>query len=1211
MADFLQSVRERVVIYDGAMGTNIQTRNPTLDDYWGKENCSEVLVLSRPDIIRDIHADFFKVGCDVVETNTFGGTRIVLGEFGLQDRTAEINITAVKLAKEVAQQFSTKDRPRFVAGSIGPTTKLPSLAHISFDQMLEAYVEQALALIEGGVDVLLVETCQDLLQAKIGAIAALEAMQRAGKRLPLQVQVTLQESGTMLLGTEIGAALTALELLDIDIIGMNCATGPAEMNDAVRYLGANSTKDISVLPNAGLPQNEGGHAVYKLKPSELAQYHKHFVQDYGVRFVGGCCGTTPEHLKAVFDAVSGVEPAKREVKPVAAASSAYTSVPLDLDPKPLIVAEEMNTTTRVEHFKNLVRGKKYDDILALAKKLVNDGSHMLDLCCAIVGEDEKEYITSILERIATRVPAPILVDSTEADVVEEALKRIPGKAIINSINLEDGEKRTSKVLPMAKRYGAAVIALTIDEDGMALTADRKVAIAHRIAGLATNKYGIRPVDLIFDALTLPISTGQEEYRTAGIETLNAIERIKKELPDVKTILGVSNISFGLDVYSRRVLNSVFMHEAVNHGLDMAIVNYTKIYPLYKIPQEEVELARKLIYRDESAGDPLQIYMQHFAGTKGKTQGESTAHVETLSVEDKLKYAIINGEKSVGAGANKKTIEVLLEEALQQYTPLDLINTVLLDGMKTVGDLFGARKMQLPSVLDAAGVMKQAVAYLEPKMEKKSGSGQKGTIVIATVKGDVHDIGKNLVDIILSNNGYRVVNLGIKQPGDVIIKAAQEHHADAIGLSGLLVKSTLEMKYVIQDLERQKLDFPVICGGAALTRKYVEDDLRREYSNAVFYGDDAFGGLHIMEDLTTPNGRREDRLQEGRTVKEYAKAVAVDEETGPVFAERSPVVGDAPNIPVPPFWGVRVKKDYDLGELFPYINDTALFKNQWQLKTASQEDYVKLVEHKFRPIRKQLEEEIIASGLFEPKVVWGYFPAQSDGNDVIVYEVGDTNARVGTGVHARPAEQGSAKVGSSDDARASAISVLATEAAEPSSAGRAWTPVPARAKEFLRFTFPRQREGRRLCIADFFAPKSSKKMDVIGLSLVTIGAKASIETQRLFEAGEYTKYLYLHGLSVETAEALAEYHHKLMREELGIAGDDSPHIRDLFHQKYRGSRYSFGYPACPNLEDQTKLFALLHPEENVGVRLTTGYLLEPEQSTSAIVVHHPAAKYFVA
>jgi 5-methyltetrahydrofolate--homocysteine methyltransferase len=1165
MSDFLQTVRERVVIYDGAMGTSIQARNPSVDDFWGKEGCNELLVLSRPDIIKDIHGSFLKVGCDVVETDTFGATRVVLAEYDLQDKTAEINIAAAKLAKEVARQFSTKDKPRFVAGSIGPTTKLPSLGHIKFDDMVAGYVEQATALIEGGVDVLLVETSQDLLQAKAALVGVFEAMQKAGKRLPVTVQVTLEATGTMLLGTEIGAALTALEPFDVDIIGLNCATGPKEMNDAVRYLGVNSTKYISVLPNAGLPQNEGGRAVYKLKPEELAQYHKHFITDFGVRIVGGCCGTTPEHLKAVVDAVSGVDPAKREVKPTAAASSAYTSVPLDLDPKPLIVAEELNTTTRVEHFKNLVRGKKYDDILALAKKLVNDGSHMLDLCCAIVGEDEKDYITSILEKVATRVPAPILVDSTEAEVVEEALKRIPGKAIINSINLEDGEKRTSKVLPMAKRFGAAVIALTIDEDGMALTADKKVAIAKRIFDLATQKYGIRPVDLIFDALTLPITTGQEDYRLAGIETLKAVKRIKQELPEVKTILGVSNISFGLDVYPRRVLNSVFMHEAVDNGLDMAIVNYTKIYPLYKIPHEEVELARKLIYRDESDGDPLQKYMQHFAGTKGKAQAATTAHVETLSVDDKLKYAIINGEKSVGEGAQKKSLEVLLEDALVQYTPLDLINTVLLDGMRTVGELFGARKMQLPSVLDSASVMKQAVAYLEPKMEKKAGS-QKATIVIATVKGDVHDIGKNLVDIILTNNGYRVVNLGIKQPADTIIKAAVEHKADAIGLSGLLVKSTLEMKYVIQDLQRQSLEFPVICGGAALTRKYVEDDLRREYSNSVFYADDAFAGLHIMEDLATSDGKRDSRLKEGRTVKEYAKAAAVDEEKGPVFAERSPVVGDAPNIPTPPFWGVRVRKDFDLREIFQYINETALFKNQWQLKTASQEDYLRLVEEKFRPIKKQLEEEIIASGVFEPKVVYGYFPCQSDGNDVVVYE---------------PQEN-------KDDHRGDRGSQ----------------------RELIRFTFPRQREGRKLCISDFFVAKSSGKIDVIGLSLVTMGAKASVETQRLFEGGEYTRYLYLHGLSVETAEALAEYLHKKMRDELGIGNEDSPHVRDLFHQKYRGSRYSFGYPACPNLEDQTKLFALLRPEENVGVRLTSGFLLEPEQSTSAIVVHHPGAKYFV-
>ncbi|HWR35130.1 MAG TPA: methionine synthase [Clostridia bacterium] len=1162
MSDFLKTVSERVVVYDGAMGTNIQFRNPSPDDYWGKEGCNELLVLSRPDIIRDIHGAFFSVGCDVVETDTFGSTRIVLSEYGLEDKVAELNIKAARLARQVADEFSTKGKPRFVAGSIGPTTKLPSLAHISWDDMVAAYVEQVVALIEGGVDVLLIETCQDILQAKAALVAAFDAMQQAGKRLPVQVQVTLEATGTMLLGTEIGAAVAALEVFDVDAIGLNCATGPREMNDAVRFLSLNSPKYVSVLPNAGLPQNVGGRAVYALTPQELADFQAHFVRDYGVRIVGGCCGTTPEHLKAVADAVSGLEPGKREVRLTASAASAYSVVPLDLDPKPLIVAEEMNTTTRVESFRNLVRAQDYDAILTLAKKLVNEGSHMLDLCTAIVGEDEKGYMSAVLEKIATRVPAPIMVDSTEADVIEEALKRIPGKAIINSINLEDGEKRTSRVLPMAKRYGAAVIALTIDEEGMALTADKKVAIAKRIFDLAVNKYGLRPQEMIFDALTLPISTGQEEYRSAGVQTLEAVRRIKQELPDVKTILGVSNISFGLNTYARRVLNSVFTHEAVNNGLDIAIVNYSKIYPLYKIPEAEVELARKLIYADRSAGDPLQNYMAHFDAMKGQKDAVTTAHVETLSVEDKLKFCIIHGEKMVGDGAAKQTLDALLEDALTQYTPLELINTVLLDGMRTVGDLFGARKMQLPSVLDSASVMKAAVAYLEPKMEKVEGS-QKGTMVLATVKGDVHDIGKNLVDIILTNNGYKVVNLGIKQPAEAIIKAAAEHKADAIGLSGLLVKSTLEMKYVIQDLELQGLKFPVVCGGAALTRKYVEDDLRREYSSAVFYADDAFAGLHYMESLAGEG--REVAIAEGRVVKEFARAAVV---AGDGVAEARPrdEMPLAPNVPQPPFWGERVRKDFDLREVFRYINETALFKNQWQLKTASQEDYVRLVEEKFRPILKNLQGEVITSGWFEPKVVYGFYPCQGEGNDVILYEPAD-------GIRAGEKAKGDLR-------------------------------------EVQRITFPRQREGRRLSIADYFLPRSSGKLDVIGMSVVTIGAQASHETQKLFEGGEYTKYLYLHGLSVETAEALAEYMHKIVREELGIGGDDSQRIGDLFHQKYRGSRYSFGYPACPNLEDQTKLFALLKPEEAIGVHLTTGYLLEPEQSTSAIIVHHPSAKYFV-
>ncbi len=1162
MPDFLKLLDERVVVFDGAMGTSIQLHAPTVDDYWGKEGCNELLVLSRPDIIRGIHASFFEVGCDVVETNSFGSTRVVLDEYELGEQTRELNIAAARLAKEVAQQFSTAARPRFVAGSIGPTTKLPSLAHIGYDAMAAMYREQAGALIEGGVDLLLIETSQDLLQAKIALAACGDAMREAGKHLPVQMQVTLEATGTMLLGSEIGAALAVVECFDPDVIGLNCATGPAEMNDAVRFLCQNSIRPISVLPNAGLPQNEGGIAVYKLTPEELARYHRRFVTEYGVQVVGGCCGTTPAHLRAVVEAVEDARPARRELKPQGVAASAFAAIPLEVDGQPVIVAEEMNTTTRAAQFRDMVRAADYDGILAMAKRLASEGSQMLDLCCAIVGEDEKGYMNAVLEKIATRVTAPILIDSTEADVVEEALKRVPGKPLINSINLEDGEKRTSKVLPMAKRYGAGVVALTIDEEGMALTADRKVAVAKRIYAMATERYGMRGEDILFDPLTLPISTGQEDYRDAGMETLEAVRRIKQELPKAKTILGVSNISFGLNAYARRVLNSVFLKEAVDRGLDAAIVNYAKIYPLYKIPAREVELARRLIFHDTAEGDPLQGYMAHFSGIDPGAKSEEAA-VDSLPLEEQLKQLIIRGERSRGQGDAKQSLEQVLETALVSYSPLELINTVLLDGMKTVGDLFGARKMQLPSVLDSAAVMKAAVAYLEPKMERVEGT-QKGTIVLATVKGDVHDIGKNLVDIILSNNGYKVVNLGIKQPADAIIRAAQEHRADAIGLSGLLVKSTLEMKYVIQDLERLQMTTPVICGGAALTRKYVEQDLRQEYSSAVFYAEDAFAGLHVMSDLASEDGARARRMEEGSTVKLFPVAphIAAAQQL-PVLAGpavRSSWVVPEEQTPQPAFWGNRVCKDFDLDLIFSYINETALFKNQWQLKTASASDYLRLVEEKYRPILRELKAEIKEQGWFWPKLVYGFYPAQSDGNDVVVYEP--------------------------EDAAASAP------------------------RERLRISFPRQREGRQLSIADFFHPRDSGRMDVIGFSVVTIGDRASEATKTLFDAGDFTRYLYVHGLGVETAEALAEYAHKLMREQLGIAGDDAPEVRDLFHQKYRGSRYSFGYPACPNLEDQTRIFELLRPEEAIGVRLTEGFHLEPEQSTDALVVHHPQAKYFV-
>jgi 5-methyltetrahydrofolate--homocysteine methyltransferase len=1168
LADFLSELKRRVLVYDGAMGTNLQKHQLTAEDFRGKEGCNELLVLSRPDVIRSVHASFLEAGSDVIETDSFGSTSIVLAEYGLEDRVHELNLAAARLARSVADEYSTPEKPRFVAGSMGPTTKLPSLGHIGYDEMFAAYHAQAEALIEGGVDVLLIETCQDLLQAKIAMAACQDAIRSAregkiasnGRPVALQVQVTLEASGTMLLGSEVGAALAVLEALQPDVIGINCATGPAEMNDAVRFLCQHSALPICVQPNAGLPQNEGGRAVYKLKPAELAAFHRRFISEYGVQLVGGCCGTTPEHLRAVAQAVSGIAPAMRELKPQSVAASAFSAQPLEADAQPIIIAEEMNTTTRLEYFRNMVRAQDYDGILALAKRLVGEGSQMLDLCCAIVGEDEMGYMNAVLEKIATRVPAPVLIDSTEAAVIEEALKRIPGKPLINSINLEDGEKRTNQVLPMARRYGAAIIALTIDEQGMALTADRKVAIAHRIYDLAVNQFGLRPEDLIFDALTLPISTGQQDYRSAAIETLEAVRRIKLELPRSRTLLGVSNISFGLGAYARRVLNSVFLKEAVDRGLDMAIVNYSKIYPLYKIPEKEVELARKLIFQDRGEGDPLQAYMALFAGLgKGAIKEEEIA-VDNLTVDEKLKQLIIRGELTIGVGEQKQTLEEALEAALLTHSPLELINTVLLDGMKTVGDLFGARKMQLPSVLDSAAVMKAAVAYLEPRMEK-SGSGGKGTIVLATVKGDVHDIGKNLVDIILSNNGFRVVNLGIKQPSDAIIAAAREHDANAIGLSGLLVKSTLEMKYVLQDLERLGMTTPVICGGAALTRKYVEDDLRREYSGPVFYAEDAFAGLRAMTRLTSDDPAvRGQYEEEGRTVKVFGKAATADPDLTLVELTpegRSPAVERQSAIPTPAFRGLRVFRDYNLDEVFSYLNETAIFKNQWQLKNAAQGDYLRIVEEKYRPILHDLQQEVKAAGWFHPQSIIGFFPCASQGNDLIVYD--------------------------SDD--------------------------PGR--ELERITFPRQAQGRRLCIADFFEPVSAPQRDVVGFSMVTIGDEASRQTKKLFDAGDFTRYLYLHGLSVETAEALAELTHKQVRQFLSIAAEDSLRIADLFHQKYRGSRYSFGYPACPNLEDQAKIFRLLKPEESIGVRLTEGYLMEPEQSTSAIIVHHPQAKYFVA
>lgn len=1139
---FLEALKEKVLIFDGAMGTNIQRLALKPEDFGGKDGCNEYLVLTRPDAIRGIHKSFLEIGCDAVETNTFGANRVVLAEYGLEDLTLEINRKAAELAKELAKQYSTPAQPRYVAGSIGPGTKLPSLGHIHFNDLKSVYKEQMTGLIEGGADILQIETCQDLLQAKTAVIAAEEIFTEIRRRLPLMVQVTFERTGTMLLGTEMGAVIATLEMFPIDVIGMNCATGPLEMADHLRFLCENSRKIISALPNAGLPENVGGTAHYKLTPAELADFHERFVTEFGVSIVGGCCGTTPEHLKAVIERVRGLRPAKKSATHEPASASLFSSAGYRQDPPPLLVGERTNANGS-RKFKQLLEREDYDGMVSMGREALKEGAHVIDVCVAYVGRDEVRDMRETIFRFNQQVPLPIMIDSTEAPVIEEALKLIAGKPIINSINLEDGEERMRKVCPLAQKYGAGLIALTIDERGMAKTAPDKLAVAKRIQALATGKYGILPEDLCFDALTFTLGSGDQEFRNAGVETLEAIRQIKKELPGVHTLLGVSNISFGLDPEARQVLNSVFLHEAIQAGLDAAIVNAQRILPLHKIPEEELGLAKNLIYNEWLGGmqDPLHVYLAHFEKKKGQVKKEEKRK-PAATVEESLKNKIIDGDR--------EALEAELDRALKTYSALDIINKILLDGMKVVGDLFGAGKMQLPFVLQSAEVMKRAVAHLEPFMDKVTGQ-EKGLIVLATVKGDVHDIGKNLVDIILTNNGYKVINLGIKQPIDNILKAAQEHHADAIGLSGLLVKSTLVMKEDLEEMNRRGITLPVICGGAALTRRYVEDDLAGLYRGEVFYGQDAFSGLRIMEGLTKP-----DRIARAtKTIRARgAKMEAVITEAETVPTRFSDVRRDAP-VPKPPFWGYRLVTNIRLDELYPWINQLALFKGQWQFKRGKmlQEEYERLVEEKVLPIFEEMKARCIREKILEPKAIYGFWPCYSEGNDLVVLD-----------------EEGK--------------------------------------KEQGRFNFPRQPGDRFLCLSDFFRPHESGELDVVGFQLVTVGKRATEEAQKMFKLNRYTDYLYLHGFSVETAEALAEFVHQMIRRDLGIGKADGAKIEEIFKQGYQGSRYSFGYPACPNLEDQAKLFRLL-PADKISVSLTEQFQLVPEQSTSAIVVHHPQAKYF--
>ncbi|MGZ5483787.1 MAG: methionine synthase [Pyrinomonadaceae bacterium] len=1171
MSSFLDTLKERIVVFDGAMGTNLHAQDLTVDDYGGPqfEGCPEHLLISRPDAVEKVHAGFFEVGCDVVETNSFGGASIVLAEYQIAHLAYDLNVMAAQLAKRVAADFSTKEKPRWVAGSMGPTTKLPTLGHISFLDLKASYREQARGLLDGGADLLIVETCQDILQTKSALVAIFEEFESSKRRVPVIAQVTIEAFGTMLMGTEIGAALTAIEPFPIDVIGMNCATGPQQMAENVRYLCQNSKFPVSVIPNAGIPENVGGHAVFKESPESLSKDLAHFARDFGVSIVGGCCGTTPAHLKAVVDAVKDLTPLKRDVPRTAASSSIFMQQPYRQDTSFLIVGERVNASGS-KKMRDLLNAEDWDGLVSLAREQEREGAHVLDVNVDFVGRDGEKDMHELASRLVTNVKIPLMFDSTEWQKMEAGLQHAGGKCILNSTNYEDGEPRFAKVLDLAKEYGASVVVGTIDEEGMARTAEGKFNIAKRAYEQATEKYGIPADDIFFDALALPISTGIEEDRRNASETIEGIRRIKTELPGVFTILGVSNVSFGLNPASRIVLNSVFLHEAVAAGLDSAIVNASKIEPLNRIEERQLKVALDLIYdRREFDGDvctydPLIEFTKLFEGVTTKSK-KKEARGET--VEERLKYHIIDGEK-LGLEDNLKL-------ALEQYSALDIINNILLEGMKVVGELFGSGQMQLPFVLQSAEAMKTAVRFLEPFMERKGGATSKGVMVLATVKGDVHDIGKNLVDIILTNNGYRVINLGIKQTIDTILSAHEEHKADAIGMSGLLVKSTLIMKENLEVMNERDIKVPVVLGGAALTRRYVEDDLKSLYKGTLYYARDAFAGLHTM-----------DKLMSGDTVDQQALAAApavsgngdqVEEEvligeeaklgirkparvraSGPsgdtTHTTRSKVATDVP-IPEPPFLGSRVVDDIPLRDVFAYVNETALFKGQWQFKQGrkSAEEYQAIVAEHVRPVYEELKQRSEQHGLLIPKVVYGYFRCQSSGNDLIIYQ---------------------------DDGKT----------------------------ERTRITFPRQPSGKHLCLADYFASVDSGRTDVAAFHLVTMGRRASEYSQELFKSDNYAEYLYFHGLSVEGAEALAELWHKRIREQLGIAGKDAQILNELFRQGYQGSRFSFGYPACPNLEDQTKLFDLLDPSR-IDVELTEEFQLDPEQSTSAIIIHHPEARYF--
>ena len=1148
----------RVIIADGAMGTMLQEANPSLADFQGHEGCNEILNVSKPDLVKSVHRKYLEVGVDAIETNTFGANWANLAEYGIEDRIYELAFAGGKLAREVADEFANDKKPRWVLGSLGPGTKLPTLMHTDYLKLKDAYFTASKGLLDGGVDALLIETTQDLLQAKAAINGARKAIDECDRDIVLIAQVTVEATGTMLLGSEIGAALNALEPLNIDLIGLNCATGPAEMSEHLRVLAKNSTIGISVMPNAGLPQLGPNGATYPLGPDELAEYLENFVDSYGLTLVGGCCGTTPAHMEAVVNKIGEHDLVARKIAREIGASSLYQFVPFRQDQAYMAIGERANANGS-RAFRDALLAEDWQSCIEIARDQIRDGAHMLDLSVDYVGRDGVADMHELASRLATSSTLPIVLDSTEPAVLKAGLEHLGGRSIINSVNYEDGDGPTSrfaKIMPLVKEHGAAVVALTIYETGQARTQEWKVSVASRLIEDLTKNWGMLTGDILIDCLTFPIATGQEETRRDGIETLNAISELKKKYPDVQTTLGVSNVSFGLNPAARIVLNSVFLAEAVKMGLDSAIVHPSKITPISRIDAKQLEVALDLVYDRrtfDSDGnctyDPLAIYLNMFDGVETTSSKISrAAELAALPLIERLERRIIDGEK-VG-------LEADLQEALASgIKPLVIINEHLLSGMKTVGELFGSGQMQLPFVLQSAEVMKAAVALLEPHMEKSEDAG-KGTILLATVKGDVHDIGKNLVDIILSNNGYKTVNIGIKQTVNQIIDSATDSNVDVIGMSGLLVKSTVIMKENLEELTSRGLaeKWPIILGGAALTRSFVEQDLAGSFDGTVRYAKDAFEGLSLMDTLMSIKRGDESAvlppLRERRTPNTRAnRAPNLDTNRSDVDADNK--------LPTPPFYGSRIVKGVALASYLGALDERALFVGQWGLQ-GKRGEYEAMVESEGRPRLRSLLNDVQSNGWLNAAVVYGYFPCYSEGNDLVILH-----------------HEG-----------------------------------PDKGLERTRFTFPRQSRDRRLCLSDFFRSKESGQIDTVAFHVVTMGQSVSDATAKLFAANEYREYLELHGLSVQLTEALAEHWHARIREELGFAGEDASDIDAILDQGYRGSRYSFGYPACPDLEQQLQLCALLEPER-IGVELSEEFQLHPEQSTSAIIVHHPEAKYFNA